>query len=388
MRGTMRFRQRDFIAAAGAIASAAFLSGCEQENKYVAPPPPKVAVSTPLSQPVTIYLESTGSLAAINTVDLVARVAGFVQAIQYSDGDFVKKGAPLFLIEPEPYKLKLDEAKAQQEAAQAALVQSEAEFQRQADLISRQVSTQANYDKALAQRDSDKANLDQARANTDSAAINFGYTQVSAPFDGVVTARLVSIGEYVGASGTPTKLATIVQLSPIYANFNISEQDVLKIRAGAIREHLTPEDLKKVPVEIGLQTEQGFPHRGTLDYAAPNVDASTGTLAVRGIFENATRVLLPGYFVRVRVPLQTKPAMLVPDVAIGSDQAGRYVLVLNAENVVEQRKVTIGQREGSLRVIESGLKPEDKVIVDGLLRAIPGQKVDPETRTIAADAAK
>lgn len=388
MRGTMRFRQRNLITTAGAIASAAFLSGCEQENKYVAPPPPKVAVSAPMSQPVTIYLESTGSLAAINTVDLVARVAGFVQAIQYNDGDFVKKGAPLFLIEPEPYKLKLDEAKAQQEAAQAALVQSEAEFQRQADLVSRQVSTQANYDKALAQRDSDKANLDQARANTDSAAINYGYTQVSAPFDGVVTARLVSIGEYVGAGGTPTKLATIVQLNPIYANFNISEQDVLKIRAGAIREHLTPEDLKKVPVEIGLQTETGFPHRGTLDYAAPNVDASTGTLAVRAIFENANRVLLPGYFVRVRVPLQTRPAMLVPDVAIGSDQAGRYVLVLNAENVVEQRKVVIGQREGSLRVIESGLKPDDKVIVDGLLRAIPGQKVDPETRTIAADAAK
>jgi RND family efflux transporter MFP subunit len=388
MRGTMRFRRRYFCAAAGAIASAAFLSGCGQENQYVAPPPPKVAVATPLSQPVTIYLESTGSLAAINTVDLVARVSGFVQAIQYSDGDFVKKGAPLFLIEPEPYKLKLDEAKAQQEAAQAALVQSEAEFQRQADLVSRQVSTQANYDKALAQRDSDKANLDQARANTDSAAINYGYTQVSAPFDGVVTARLVSIGEYVGASGTPTKLATIVQLNPIYANFNISEQDVLKIRAGAIREHLTPEDLKKVPVEIGLQTETGFPHRGTLDYAAPNVDASTGTLAVRAIFGNENRFLLPGYFVRVRVPLQTKPAMLVPDVAIGSDQAGRYVLVVNAENVVEQRKVAIGQREDSLRVIESGLKPDDKVIVDGLLRAIPGQKVDPETHTIAADAAK
>ncbi|MGE3869894.1 MAG: efflux RND transporter periplasmic adaptor subunit, partial [Pseudorhodoplanes sp.] len=219
------------------------------------------------------------------------------------------------------------------------------------------------------------------------AAINYGYTQVSAPFDGIVTARLVSVGEYVGANGTPTKLATIVQVTPIYVNFNISEQDVLNIRTNIIKGRLTPEEFKKVPVEVGLQTEEGYPHRGTLDYAAPNVDASTGTLAVRGILENADRVLLPGYFVRVRVPLQSKPSLLVPDVAIGSEQAGRYVLVLNAENVAEQRKVAIGQREGELRVIDSGLKNDDRVIVDGLQRAIPGQKVDPQMQNLGAAAA-
>jgi RND family efflux transporter MFP subunit len=382
----MRFRRRHSFAALGAIAASAFLSACGQDNQYVAPPPPKVGVATPVERPVTSYLEATGSLAAINTVDLVARVAGFVQAIQYQDGALVKKGDPLFLIEPEPYKLKLEEAKAQQDAAQAALMQSEAEFQRQADLVSRQVSTQANYDKALAQRDSDRANLAQAKANTESAAINLGYTQVSAPFDGVVSARLVSIGEYVGANGTPTKLATIVQVSPIYVNFNISEQEVLYIRTNITRGTLTPEEFKKVPLEVGLQTEQGYPHRGTLDYAAPTVDSSTGTLLVRGILENANRLLLPGYFVRVRVPLQQKPSLLVPDVALGSDQAGRYVLVLNADNVAEQRKVTTGQLDGTLRVIESGLKADDRVIVDGLLRAIPGQKVDPQMQAVGAAA--
>lgn len=387
MRSSLRFRQNSSCATAAWLAGALLLAGCGQENQYVAPPPPKVAVAAPLQRPVTIYLEATGSLAAVNTVDLVARVPGFVQAVQYQDGTFVKKGDPLFLIEPEPYKLKLDEAKAQQDAAQAALQQSEPEFNRQADLVSRQVSTQANYDKALAQRDGDRANLEQAKANTQSAAINYGYTQVSAPFDGIVTARLVSVGEYVGANGTPTKLATIVQVTPIYVNFNISEQDVLNIRTNIIKGRLTPEEFKKVPVEVGLQTEEGYPHRGTLDYAAPNVDASTGTLAVRGILENADRVLLPGYFVRVRVPLQSKPSLLVPDVAIGSEQAGRYVLVLNAENVAEQRKVAIGQREGELRVIDSGLKNDDRVIVDGLQRAIPGQKVDPQMQNLGAAAA-
>jgi RND family efflux transporter MFP subunit len=387
MWGILRFDLRIGRVSAFAFAAGAMLAGCGQENKYVAPPPPKVAVANPAQQTVTTYLESTGNLTAINTVDLVARVAGFVQEIQYQDGAVVKKGTPLFLIEPEPYRLKLDEAKAQQDSAQAALLQSQAEFDRQADLISRQVSTQANYDKALAQRDSDRANLENAKANVQSAAITYGYTQVSAPFDGAVSARLVSIGEYVGANGTPTKLSTIVQVDPIYVNFNVSEQDVQTIRAHLTGGKLSPEDFKKVPVEVGLQTDDGFPHLGTLDYAAPEIDSSTGTLAVRGILNNPNAFLLPGYYVRVRVPLRNKPALLVPDVALGSDQAGRYVLVLNADNVVEQRKVVPGQSVGTLRVIETGLKPDDRVIVDGLLRAIPGQKVDPQMETIGASAA-
>ncbi|MBS4004049.1 MAG: efflux RND transporter periplasmic adaptor subunit, partial [Afipia sp.] len=218
--------------------------------------------------------------------------------------------------------------------------------------------------------------------NTKIAAVNYGYTNVTAPFDGVVSARLVSIGELVGAS-SPTQLATIVQQSPIYVNFNVNEQDVLRIRAAAAEKGLTTQDLKETPIEVGLQTESGFPHRGKLDYAAPTVNQSTGTLAVRGILTNADRVLLPGYFVRVRVPLdQQKDALLIPDVALGSDQAGRYVLVVNKENVVEQRKVQTGPLEGELRVVEDGLKPDDRVVIAGLLRAIPGQKVDPQLQKI------
>ncbi len=174
-----------------------------------------------------------------------------------------------------------------------------------------------------------------------------------------------------------------MQLDPIYVNFNVAEQDVLRVRAEARRRGLTTSDLTQLPIEVGLQTETGYPHKGNLDYAAPTINQSTGTLAVRGVLPNPDRVLLPGYYVRVRVPFdQQQNALLVPDVALGSDQAGRYLLVVNSENVVEQRKVRTGQAEGDLRVIESGLKPDDRVVIAGLLRAIPGQKVDPQLQKI------
>ncbi len=360
------------------------LSACGRDNQYVAPPPPVVTVMAPAERPVTRYLEATGNTAAVNTANLVARVPGFVQEIKYEDGAFVKEGTPLFIIEPQPYKVKLEQAEGAQESAKAALKYSEAEFKRQEELVSKQVSTPANYDKWLGQRDGDRGNLQQADANTQTAAINYGYTTVKAPFDGVVSARLVSVGAMVGAT-TPTQLATIVQLDPIYVNFNIAERDVLTVRAEIRRLGLTPAELKKVPVEVGLQTDEGYPHRGTLDYAAPTVDSSTGTLAVRGIFQNPNRVLLPGYFVRVRVPVgENKNALLVPDASLGADQGGRYLLVVNKDNVVEQRKVEIGPLEGDMRVIDKGIMPDDRVIIDGIMRAIPGQKVTPQEKTAAA----
>jgi RND family efflux transporter MFP subunit len=294
----------------------------------------------------------------------------------------VKEGATLFTIEPETYRLKLEQAQAAEAGAQASLKQAEADYKRQADLVARQAVSQATLDQSTSARDNAQANLQQAQVNTKIAAVNFGYTNVTAPFDGIVSAHLVSVGELVGAA-SPTQLATIVQLDPIYVTFNVNEQDVLRIRAQAARKGLTASDLKQIPVEVGLQSETGYPHQGKLDYAAPTVNQSTGTLAVRGVLPNADRVLLPGYFVRVRVPLdQQQGALLVPDVALGSDQAGRYLLVVTGENVVEQRKVQAGPLEGELRVIESGLKPDDRVVIAGLLRAIPGQKVEPKLQQI------
>jgi RND family efflux transporter MFP subunit len=365
------------------LAIAAVLAACGEGNQYAAPPPPKVTVMLPVAQDVTRYFEATGNAAAVNSVDLVARVQGFVQAIGYIDGQFVKKGTSLFTIEPEPYKLKVDAAKAAVTSAQATLTQAQAEYQRQADLVQKQVSTQANYDKALASRDSGQADLQSDQANEQQAEINLSYTDVAAPFDGIVSARQVSIGQLVGAN-SPTVLSTIVQLDPIWVNFNASERDVLAIRDNLAKTGRTTADLLGYPVELGLQTEAGYPHQGKLDYIAPTVDPSTGTLAARAILDNPDRTLLPGFFVRVRVPGKPIPGLLVPDVAIGSDQGGRYVLVVNKDNVVEQREVEAGQLVGDLRVVDSGLTKDDRVVVGGIMRAIPGQKVDAELSTPSA----
>ena len=371
-------------ACASGICVGLSLTACEQNNQYAAPPPPKVIVAAPIERQVSRYFESTGNTAAVNSVDLVARVQGFVQAISYTDGDFVKKGNSLFTIEPQPYRLKVDAAKASVISAQATLTQAETEYRRQADLLSRQVSAQASYDKALAQRDSAQADLQSAQANAQQAEINLGYTDVTAPFDGVVSARQVSIGQLVGASSPPTVLATIVQLDPIWVNFNASERDVLRIRAILAKRGETTASLIGIPVEVGLQNEDGYPHEGKLDYVAPTVNPSTGTLAARASLENADRGLLPGYFVRVRIASRPQPTLLVPNVALGSDQGGSYVLVVNKEDVVEQRQVEIGQVVGNLRVIENGVNKDDRVVVGGIMRAIPGEKVDVGQRSASA----
>ena len=205
-------------------------AACGQENRFVAPPPPKVTVQLPVQQTVTPYLEATGNAAAVNTVKLVARVQGYLQEIKYQDGATVKKGTPLFVIEPEPYKVKLEQAQAAEEGAKAALINAEAEFLRQQQLQAKDVSSQANLDKARANRDTDRANVLSAQANTQSAEINLSYTTVSAPFDGVVTAHKVFVGELVGGD-QPTELASIVQLKPLWVWFNVSERDVQQIRA-------------------------------------------------------------------------------------------------------------------------------------------------------------
>ena len=318
------------------------LSACEQ-NTFVPPPPPKVDVAVPVQRSITRYLEATGNTAPIKNVDLVARVQGFLQSINYKDGAFVKEGTTLFTIEPDTYKLKLEQAQAAEAGAQASVKQAEADFKRQQELVQRQAVSQATLDTSTSTRDNAQANLQQAQVNTKIAAVNYGYTNVAAPFDGVVSAHLVSVGELVGAS-SPTQLATIVALDPIYVNFNVNEQDVLRIRAEARRRgHDGGRSQAVAGRGRACRPRPAIRTRASSTMPSPTLNQSTGTLPVRGVLPNPDRVLLPGYFVRVRVPFdQEQNALLVPDVALGSDQAGRYVLVVNGENVVEQRKVQIG----------------------------------------------
>jgi RND family efflux transporter MFP subunit len=285
----------------------------------------------------------------------------------------------LFTIEPPPYFAQLQQAQAQQAAMQAQLVQAQQAFQRQATLRSQGVNSQADYDNAQAKQDAAQANVDNAIASTQLAAINYSYTQVKAPFDGQVSAHLVSVGQMVGISGQQTKLSTIVQIRPIYVNFSVSEPVVQRIQATLHARGLLLSQIHDIPVYVGLQTETGFPHTGEIDYIAPTVDADSGTLSARALMPNTDVTLLPGMFVRVRVPLGLdKNALLVPDTAVGSDQGGSYLLVIDDQNVVQEKRVTIGSLFGNLRVIDSGIASTDKVIVDGLQLAIPGEKVVPQ----------
>lgn len=380
------FRPMTGIPAACALAGVLTLAACGEKNAFVPPPPPKIEVAQPLKKTVTRYLEATGNTAAVNTTTLVARVQGFIQAIKYNDGDLVKAGEVLFVIEQKPYQLSLEQAEAGQASAQADTKKAEADYARQVDLAAKNIASQATLDQATASKDAAIAKQTQSEVDIEQAKLNLSYTEVKAPFDGIVTAREVSLGQLVGAGG-PTTLATIVELNPIYVNFAISETDVQDIRSTMRAQGLTREDMKKIPIEVGLQSEQGYPHKGTLDYAAPTITAATGTLLVRGVLPNENRSLLPGYFVRVRVPRAEQPNMLlVPDRVVGSDQSGRYVLVANKDNDLEQRKVVLGQQVGDLRVIDKGLQPDDRVVISGLMSVIPGQKIDPVAKTIAPPA--
>ncbi len=372
------------------LALAAMLAGCKPENKFVAPPPAEISVAPPLQQSIVPFNEQTGNTQAFNNVDLVARVEGFLTGISYQDGQFVKKDDPLFTIDPTTYVAKVKQAEADLASAKAQLVQAQAEFIRQETLLRQNVSAQNTYDQAKAQRDSAAANVDNQAASLVVAQANLDYTKVQAPFDGIVTRHLVSVGELVGATSA-TKLATIVQLDPIYVSFNMSEQDILQIRAKHGNHRLSLEELSKIPLDIGLMTEEGYPHSGHLDYVSPNVDTSTGTVQVRGVFSNTNRDLLPGFFVRVRVPTgpEKTVVLLVPNRVIAEDQAGRYLLVLDKNDVVQQRQVTTGQLlVGNLRVIESGLSADDRVVLTTNGRAIPGAKVVPKATTIQPQPAK
>ncbi|MCX5493782.1 efflux RND transporter periplasmic adaptor subunit [Kaistia dalseonensis] len=368
-------------------AAGLLLAGCNEKNAYVAPPPSKVTVAQPIQQPVTLYMELTGNTAAVNQVDLQARVAGFLESINYKDGQAVKTGDLLFGIQRDTYQAQLDQATASLQSAQADQENKQIQYDRQNTLVQQQVASVAKADDAKAALDQAIASVSEAKANVEVAQINLGYTSVQAPFDGVVTNHLVDVGALVGYSG-PTKLATIVQVDPIYTYFTVSERQVLLIKQALSKTGRTLQDIHQIPVEIGLETEDGYPHQGVIDYVAPNVDQNTGTLEVRGVFDNKARLLIPGLFARVRVPLQKKDdAVLVPDTAIATSQAGSYVLVVNKDNEVEQRVVTVGQLDGQQRVIETGLTIDDKVIIGGNQRAVPGNKVDPTVVSMTANAA-
>jgi RND family efflux transporter MFP subunit len=352
-------------------------------------PSPPVPVIRPRTQGVADYVEITGNAAAVNAVKLVARVEGYLEQIHYEDGQFVRKGDLLFTIQQDQYKDQLQQAQAQVMQQQAALVYAKTELVRYGKLVKQDAATQTEVDHWNFERASAEAQLLNAQAQVALAKLNLSYTEVRAPLDGIMGKHLIDPGNLVGGGGQQAALAEITQLDPIYVVANLSEQEVLKIRANLGQHRLTFADLRKVPVDVGLSDQTGFPLQGTIEYVAPGIDPSTGTLLVRGILANPDRTLLPGFFVRMRLPVAKvdRSALLVPDRALQEDQGGRYLLVLNKEDIVEQRYVQLGQLIGTLRVITSGLKPDDRVVVGDLWRANPGTKVTPQLTALDASSA-
>jgi RND family efflux transporter MFP subunit len=382
--------RRPGLAVLAAVAALA-LAGCGSRNQFVAPPPAKVVVAQPLQKPVTLYVYLTGNTAAYRTANLVARVQGYLETIDYKDGAAVTKGTQLFGIERDTFQAQVDQVKAQLAHDQAVLGETQVDLTRYQTLQKENsIASQQAEDQAFV-AEQNKATVGIDQANLETANINLGFTRVLAPFDGIVTNHQVDIGNLVGASG-PTTLATIVQTDPVYVYFTLSEPQFLSIRRTNARPGLPGSTadltyLSSIPVDIGLQDEEGYPHKGHLDYVSPQVDPATGTITVRAIFDNKDNALLPGLFVRVKGPIgHQDKALLTRNDAIGTSQEGSYVLVVGADNVVQRKIVKTGQRQGQLVIIDSGLDPGDWVVTEGVQQAFPGAKVEPQRIQLTAPA--
>jgi RND family efflux transporter MFP subunit len=341
---------------------------------------PTIPVVLPKVQTVSDYLEFTGNAASASQVKLIARVVGFLEQIHFADGALVRKGDLLFTVQQDQYKAQLQQAQAQLQLQQASLVFARTEMNRFTALLKRDAATQLDVDHWNFQRQSAEAEILSAQAQVALAQLNLSYTEIRAPFDGQMATHLVDPGNVVGGNGQSSVLAEISQLDPIYVVANMSLQQALQIRANLDQRRLTLDDLHKVPVDVALSDEVGYPHRGTVEYVAPTIDQATGTLLVRGILRNPDRTLLPGMFVKIRLPMGkvVERALLVPDRAVQEDQGGRYLLVVTADNVIQKRYVQLGALSGDLRVITTGIGPDDRVVSGELWRASPGTKVTPQ----------
>lgn len=344
-------------------------------NKPPAQPLPAVVVQKPKKSNITEYITQTGNLVAYNAVDLVARIEGYLEKIEFTDGTFVKKDKELFVIEPKPYMEKWQEALASVAAQKAGYAYAQAEHNRQERMYKENATSLNSVEKWYAQMLEAKAGIDKAVANAAVAEINYSYTHVLSPFDGRIGRHLVDVGNLVG-NGVATNLATVEQVDPIYVYLNLNELDILKIRAAAKTKTFSPEQLKKIPVYVAMQNEVGFPHEGQMNFTNTSLNASTGTIEVRAILRNKDYKLIPGLFVQVRIPV-SKPKMqlTIPEVALQRDQVGTYVFVVDKNNQVVQKRVQIGSFDQGARAVVSGLNAEDSVIIAGLQNATPGNQV-------------
>lgn len=368
---------------AGLIAAAIGGVGCGGETKPTVPPA-EVSVSQPVAEPVQEMLEFTGRTSAVESVEVRARVTGYVTQVAFTPGALVNVGDLLFQIDPREYEAAVLRAEGEVARLRAQLARAESEVARNQALRPSGAASQRELERAIADRGAAEGELKAKLAQLELARLDVEFTRVVAPVAGRVSREEITAGNLVvvGAGGGPL-LTTVVSLDPIYVDFDVDERAVIRIRkASIVRDgKAEPEDVRsaQIPVLVGLADEADFPHRGTIIFVDNQVDPSTGTIRVRASLPNPDRLLAPGFFVRVRVPVsEPRPGLLVVDRAIGTDQDRKYVLVVNDQNVVEYRQVKLGPLQKGLRTVAEGLAAGDWVIVNGIQRARPGATVAPQ----------
>src|SRR5580700_2693738 len=357
------------------------ITGCTKAPAEAPPlPPPAVTISCPLEQDVADYADFTGQTAAVKSVDVRARVWGFLQTVNFTEGALVRKGDLLFQIDPRPYQALVNQAKAKIAQDQAQLTNDEEVYRRTYQLHTRGAASQDTLDKALADRDSVQATLMADKADLEAKQLDLDFTRIEAPISGRVSRFEVTEGNVVqsGQNGG-TLLTTIVSVDPMYVYFDIDERTLLQVQRQVQSGQMKNVQETAFPISVGLADEPNFPRQGSVNFMDNKVDPGTGTLRLRANIENHDDMLTPGLFVRCHLPLgEPRRLTLVSEQAMGSDQGQKYVYLVNDKNEIVYRPVKVGRLYGGLRVIEDGLSKTDKVVVIGLQRVQPGIKVEPK----------
>lgn len=360
------------------LLTVATLTGCKNDTvTQQAPPPPTVTVSAALSREVQEWDEYTGRLRAVETVELRARVSGFLESVNFVDGQMVNKGDLLFVIDPRPYKATLDATKAELARAEASLALAINDMERAEQLLSNRAISAEEYDTRSKQVLEAKASVQESEAKVTQAELDVEFTEIRSPINGRMSRNLVDVGNLIsGGFDSASLLATVVSMDPIHAYFTGSEQDYLRYTRLARSGNRPSSRDSANPVEMALINETGFPHKGEMDFVDNKIDASTGTMQGRAIFENEDHELIPGLFVTLRLLGTGKyDAVLIPDQAVGKDQSNTFVLVVDESSVANYRPITLGPIIDGLRVVRSGLQAGEHIVIEGLQRVRSGQPV-------------
>jgi RND family efflux transporter MFP subunit len=385
-----RTRMNKMMIAAAMVAIAPALAACGQsasQPQSAAPPPPQVTVAKPVTKMIAEQDEYVGRFVAVESVEVRARVSGYLDAIHFQDGQIVKKGDLLFTIDRRPFAATLAQAQASLAQARANLAFAESDLARAQNVAVGAVITQQTFDQRMQAKRVAQAAVAAQDAAVSQATLDFEFTELRAPVSGRIGDRRVSTGNLVtgGASGNTSLLATIESIDPIRFEFTLDEASYLRYGRLAKDGTDAPDHGLTVPIKLKLIDERGFSHEGRMDFIDNAIDRSFGTIRARAVFANPKSTFTPGMFARVEVAAAPPgEALLVPDAAIGSEQVGKFVLVVDAENVARPKRVTLGPVVDGLRVVTEGLAPDDNVIINGLMRARPGVKVTPQQSSIAS----